>query len=597
MVDLIRNMEGMSNTEFLRNMQQLGPLIGNTVAAMDPAQIRALRAQGSPLAALFDAMPAFRAMANIDPDAAKKEQEQRDKLTSLFAGFSDAISRLSSFITESFLNSETFASLKRIGDSLSETFKQLFGEQGEGGAFANASEGIKSFTTTVDTWFVENITTPLQEFIDDFNKFSADGGTPLEFLKEKVTEAGNAIADYLLGPIESEPGGPNRGQRTGGILKKITDGIANAFSGDGASNLLTSISDSIKGVYEKLTADGTFISDITKSVTEIFTNLTADEGFITKISNAVTKIFTDLTSDQGFITKINDAISSIFSDQGVISSVSTAFSDFMKNNAVIKAMSDAISNAMDTVETSLRSFLGMSPGETFTEKLTSLVTDLTNSILDIINQKIPTLISTTIASVKNKVSEVVDDTTGGLGGTDLSETNLQASIQKFLTDPSSLDYGQRQDLIQTLREQMRQQGKDFSGGYMPGWLQGMVDLTNDTINWDALITKDSVIKNMIRESGNFPTSQSQPSMIPPTNRIGTLRSTGNPFVEKDGLQFVHRGEQIIPSGEVNQTRQSDVVAAINRLNTTTMQLLAATNQTNRGVRGISNDFLKGALTV
>jgi hypothetical protein len=597
MVDLIRNMEGMSNTEFLRNMQQLGPLIGNTVAAMDPAQMRALRAQGSPLAALFDAMPAFRAMANIDPDAAKKEQEQRDKLTSLFAGFSDAISRLSSFITESFLNSETFASLKRIGDSLSETFKQLFGEQGEGGAFANASEGIKSFTTTVDTWFVENITTPLQEFIDDFNKFSADGGTPLEFLKEKVTEAGNAIADYLLGPIESEPGGPNRGQRTGGILKKITDGIANAFSGDGASNLLTSISDSIKGVYEKLTADGTFISDITKSVTEIFTNLTADEGFITKISNAVTKIFTDLTSDQGFITKINDAISSIFSDQGVISSVSTAFSDFMKNNAVIKAMSDAISNAMDTVETSLRSFLGMSPGETFTEKLTSLVTDLTNSILDIINQKIPTLISTTIASVKNKVSEVVDDTTGGLGGTDLSETNLQASIQKFLTDPSSLDYGQRQDLIQTLREQMRQQGKDFSGGYMPGWLQGMVDLTNDTINWDALITKDSVIKNMIRESGNFPTSQSQPSMIPPTNRIGTLRSTGNPFVEKDGLQFVHRGEQIIPSGEVNQTRQSDVVAAINRLNTTTMQLLAATNQTNRGVRGISNDFLKGALTV
>lgn len=604
MVNLIRNMEGMSNTEFLRNMQELGPLIGNTVAAMDPAQIRALRTQGSPLAALFDAMPAFRAMANIDPDAAEKEQEQRNKLTELFAGFSDAISRLSSFILEEFLNSETFESLRRIGNSLSETFRQLFGEQGESGAFANASTGIKNFTTTIDTWFVENITQPLQAFIDDFNNFSAEGGTPLEFLKMKVTEAGNAIADYLLGPIESEPGGPNRGQRAGGILKKITDGIANAFSGDGASNFLTSISDSIKGVYEKLTADGTFISDVTKSVTDIFTNLTSDQGFITNISNAVTKIFTDLTSDQGFITKINDAISSIFSDQGVISSVSTAFSDFMKNNTVIQAMSDAISNAMDTVETSLRDWLGMSPGETFTQKITSLVTDLTNSILDIINEKIPTLISTAVsAAVRAVTGEGRRNSVTGTPDSAGAETILNDiqgdgllnfdDLAKFglygLTDVNEVG---GQELVNKIFAASGLDTGFWAGNTQNPWSnnRSVGDLSR-ALDELRIQNQQGTISNEALEL------LGQLNAALPNKRVGTLRATGNPFEQKDGLQFVHRGEQIIPAGEANMTRQSDVVAAINRLNTTTMQLLAATNQTNRGVRGISNDFLKGALTV
>jgi len=570
MVDLIRNMEGMSNTEFLRNMQQLGPLIGNTVAAMDPAQIRALRAQGSPLAALFDAMPAFRAMANIDPDAAEKEQEQRSKLTELFAGFSDAISRLSSFITESFLNSETFQSLKKIGNSLSTTFKELFGEQGEGGAFSNASTGIKNFTTTVDKWFVDNITTPLQAFIDDFNKFSADGGTPLEFLKIKVTEAGNAIADYLLGPIESEPGGTNRGQRAGGILKKITDGIAKAFSGDGASNFTTSISNSIKGVYEKLTADGTFVSNVSKSITDIFTNLTGDEGFIANVSASVKKIFTDLTADQGFITNVTTAVQDIFK------------------------------KLTDSVDTSLRSFLGMSPGETFTQKLSTLVTDLTNKILDVINVRIPELISTAVAAAKTAV-------TGEGARKSVSGTPDSAGAETILKDIQGDGLFNFDDLgiLKGLTRVEDVGGQDLVNKLFAasGLKANMMNVSNpfsSNRNIGDLDRALTALRRQNREGTISPQALEllgQLNAAIPTKRVGTLRATGNPFEQKDGYQYVHRGEQIVPAGEANMTRQSDVVAAINRLNTTTMQLLAATNQTNRGVRGISNDFLKGALTV
>ena len=591
MVNLIRNMEGMSNTEFLRNMQQLGPLIGNTVAAMDPAQIRALRAQGSPLAALFDAMPAFRAMANIDPNAAEKEQEQRNKLTELFAGFSDAISRLSSFITEEFLNSETFASLKRIGDSLSETFKQLFGEQGESGAFANASEGIKNFTTTIDTWFVENITQPLQAFIDDFNNFSAEGGTPLEFLKMKVTEAGNAIADYLLGPIESEPGGPNRGQRAGGILKKITDGIATILTDE---SLIKTVKD---GFHTIMDAAFHEVLDYTG-----FNTTNTEDGTI--IDQFKKKVFgADALNAQGEIKSFLD----IFKEKlGLDTSSGLSILDQFKKKVF---GADAL-NAQGEIKSFLDIFkekLGFDTEEGADSLMTQLVTKIGEAFNSMDFSAFDPLIGNLSYMFEGLILNLQRtlNNSGLLGDLAVGDSNLATR---------EYDYLIRGLLEGRLSGDRRQEAISGIEADRAATLDALSDFVNSNFGIQQMYPKqqgenDVAYLQRLRSSSLLAEGSTGAQLLDelteiqnmldsvPARRIGTLRSTGSPFVEKDGLQFVHRGEQIIPSGEVNQTRQSDVVAAINRLNTTTMQLLAATNQTNRGVRGISNDFLKGALTV
>lgn len=84
----------------------------------------------------------------------------------------------------------------------------------------------------------------------------------------------------------------------------------------------------------------------------------------------------------------------------------------------------------------------------------------------------------------------------------------------------------------------------------------------------------------------------------PARRIGTLLATGKKTEPEGGLMNIHQGERVLnPQEAAAYNNQSDVVGAINRLNNTTMQLVGLMSQTNRGVRGISNDFLKGALTV
>jgi hypothetical protein len=84
----------------------------------------------------------------------------------------------------------------------------------------------------------------------------------------------------------------------------------------------------------------------------------------------------------------------------------------------------------------------------------------------------------------------------------------------------------------------------------------------------------------------------------PERRIGTLRATGKTTEPNDTTAKIHAGERVLnPQEAASYNGQSDLGGAINRLNTTTAQLVTLMKQNNRITSGISNDFLKGSLTV
>jgi hypothetical protein len=81
-------------------------------------------------------------------------------------------------------------------------------------------------------------------------------------------------------------------------------------------------------------------------------------------------------------------------------------------------------------------------------------------------------------------------------------------------------------------------------------------------------------------------------------RIGTLKATGKTTEPEDTTAQIHKGERVLnPQEAAAYNGQSDLGGAINRLNTTTAQLVTLMKQNNRITSGISNDFLKGSLTV
>ena len=86
--------------------------------------------------------------------------------------------------------------------------------------------------------------------------------------------------------------------------------------------------------------------------------------------------------------------------------------------------------------------------------------------------------------------------------------------------------------------------------------------------------------------------------LTPVRRVGTLKATGKTTEPEDITARLHAGERVLNPQEASAyNSQSDLGGAINRLNTTTAQLVTLMKQNNRITSGISNDFLKGSLTV
>jgi len=86
----------------------------------------------------------------------------------------------------------------------------------------------------------------------------------------------------------------------------------------------------------------------------------------------------------------------------------------------------------------------------------------------------------------------------------------------------------------------------------------------------------------------------------PFRRIGTFRATGKTTEPKDTLAQIHAGERVLNANEAASV--NGLPQAMSQLNTLTAQIRDLmvqqnnlTSQVNRGVRGMSNDYLKGAM--
>ena len=229
--DLMGNAGNMDQSEFLKQLSILGPQIADTVSAMDPAAIGRLRASGSPLAALFDAMGSFQRMGNIDPEAAQKAQDAQNGLTNVLTGFSNAIALVKTDILDAFIESTFASKLAEIGDSLSTTWTNLFSTEG-------AATGIQTgFTSFKEKMFgpdgvLTNMASSFKTEIDNFNAAINGGTPPMDYLRERAGELGtqlkNWFTDMFFGTMtDVDPRDIETDmQRQGGLLDTITTGFS-----------------------------------------------------------------------------------------------------------------------------------------------------------------------------------------------------------------------------------------------------------------------------------------------------------------------------------------------------------------------------------
>ena len=507
----------MSFREFGNELTRLGPALGAVGAAVDPAMVGRLQAQGGPLAALFDAQVGLNRMGGLNIDAAIAAQNRQSTITELFARFEAAITSFSSFITEKFIESDTFTALETLGTKITDSFKLLFGPAEADGSFKNASASVTSFVTAVDDWVTTNLVAPVSTFVDEFTNHVQSGEAPIDFFKQKIQDAGKAIVDFFLGEIQTEPGGPGRGTRQGGLLSKVGDGIKKAFQGEGVTKYLT---------------DGFgYLMDAAYAVMLNYSGLdnvaVEENGLLGEMKK---KLFgaDALNSETGEVESLFD----IFKKKIGLDTSSDA-------EPIYKQLIDKISEAFSRMD-----FTGFDP---LKEKINYLFEGLFLSLKEMLNEA--GLLGDLAVSDEQLRRDKMSYELRAPGMT------VQKYIDEYVTgrDPNSVSAGRTR--------------KNYN------------DKTRDTVE---------EIKLMGAELGV------------PTRRIGTYRATGKAAEPKDTLAQIHAGERVLNPNEAASV--NGLPQAMSQLNTLTAQIRDLmvqqnnlTSQVNRGVRGMSNDYLKGAM--
>jgi len=516
---------GMNFREFGNELTRLGPALGAIGAAVDPAMVGRLQAQGGPLAALFDAQVGLNRMGGLNIDAAIAAQNRQSTITELFARFEAAITSFSSFITEKFIESDTFTALETLGTKITDSFKLLFGPAEADGSFKNASASVNSFVTAVDDWVNTNLVAPISTFVDEFTAHVESGKAPIDFFKQKIQDAGKAIVDFFLGEIQTEPGGPGRGTRQGGLLSKVGDGIKKAFQGEGVTKYLT---------------DGFgYLMDAAYNVMLTYSGI--DNVAVEKnglLGEMKKKVFgEDALNEQGKV----DSLYNIFKKKIGLDTAEGAEPVYQQ---LIDKIAEAFSNmdmkAFDPIVTKLqRAFEGM------------------------------------VLAIKRKINE-----SGMLGDAAISDRELLEDEIRFYLGGGD---GSRT-------------GADFIANYVAereAQRQEMID--QGTFTKYKRKSYGGTTTRRVKELQGVLTD-----MGLPFRRIGTFRATGKTTEPKDTLAQIHAGERVLNANEAASV--NGLPQAMSQLNTLTAQIRDLmvqqnnlTSQVNRGVRGMSNDYLKGAM--
>ena len=473
-------------------------------------------------------------MGGLNIDAAIAAQNRQSTITELFARFEAAITSFSSFITEKFIESDTFKALETLGTKITESFALLFGPQEQDGSFKNASKGVSDFVATVDDWVNTNLVAPISTFVDEFTAHVQSGGAPIDFFKDKIRRAGNAIVDFFLGAVgENEFGEAGRGQRQGGLISKIGDGIRKAFEGEGVTKYLT---DSFG-----------YLMDAAYHVMLNFSGLdhvsVGENGLLGELKK---KIFGEGAEENSLMANI-------------MMGVYDGLSDFF-NGPMGEDLKNTIGGYFKYVVDYLVQLIAQIPGSSL------LGVDHSQIAQDIAGRIISGQGPVTSAGFKTMLENLPANRYTAMDLKSMvAEGSLFAENAPMLTN--RVGFGiDRGIAMQNLARQAGDMSEaDLIANFGPDYQMKLAQF--------------------------FQTTQ---------RRIGTLRATGKTTEPKDTTARIHAGERVLNPTEAASV--NGLPQAMSQLNTLTAQIRDLmvqqnnlTSQVNRGVRGMSNDYLKGAM--
>ena len=548
-IRLLENMDSMDPDQFGRQFSALAPTILESITSIDATRQALLERSGSPIAAIFDTVGGFAKAANMDFDAIEAQQKREDAITSAFSGFQQAVADLSKFITDNFLKSKTFESLKELGTSLSASFATLFGPVSQDGSFKNASEGISSFVTKIDTFVKENLIDPITNEINEFTAHIQGGGDAGTYIKEKLMAAGNKILDFFLGEIQTEPGGPGRGQRQGGMFSKVGDALSKVFKDEGFKERIKGMfndvallaSDSIAGWFDSEAAKAS-LGQLKNSILNAM-GFDTEEGALTLYEQIRNRLLpSGQDPREGEVGLFDRIMTKLFPEERA------------EGKSLMQIIIDRISAGMQSIN-----FDAFQP----------------------IIQKFSYMFEGLILNLKTKLNDA--NLLGDLAISDSELANQQFEYNKRGLQNNLLGPEQRAEALAQLVEKVNS------------------DITSQQTLRDYGLENPAGAAEKAQANIDLLRSLGQTVDVPEglaIRRVGTLRATGKTTEPNDTMAKIHAGERVLNPQEASAyNSQSDLGGAINRLNTTTAQLVTLMKQNNRITSGISNDFLKGSLTV
>ena len=241
----------VSQDEYVRQMQKFGPQLVNYANNLDGATLDAYRAAGgfyAEIANLADNAYQFSEIMQLNTEAAKEQQKDRDAFTSTIGKFQQAIQESRAALFRLFVRSPFAIAIGELGTKIlalisptgglgifESFFDTLFGEQGY------LTKGVRSLTEFLDPNNPDGLESVLNSFSDALEsvfKFIQ------EFLKDVTTEGfGTAISNAfnkLFGlvtgtdPATDSGGGADSAPATGpgffeGIFDQLRETLTTAF--------------------------------------------------------------------------------------------------------------------------------------------------------------------------------------------------------------------------------------------------------------------------------------------------------------------------------------------------------------------------------
>ena len=256
----------VSQDEYVRQMQKYGPQLVNYANNLDGATLDAYRAAGgfyAEIANLADNAYQFSEIMQLNTEAAKEQQKDRDSFTSTIGKFQQAIQESRAALFRLFVRSPFAEAIKELGvqilklvkpvengSSIFESFfKKLMGENG------TLTKGVKSLTKFLDPENPDGIESALDSFnesledITEFiKKFLSDVKTDGFFAA--ITNSFNRL--FVGDDPTSDPNPPPTGSQPGffeGIFDQLQQTLTDTFD-----DILTRFGNVLDKVMERVGA-------------------------------------------------------------------------------------------------------------------------------------------------------------------------------------------------------------------------------------------------------------------------------------------------------------------------------------------------------